>query len=599
MRLCCVPHSPGPGQICAIVLGGARYTESGNFRSSIASLYSLYRMLSNPSTPQIETSTTKAQPPLFSGLGEWVESHPVICLSVFLAVFVCAELGYSLRMPLWHDEIFTSCIAQAPSLASLLHLTQTIDLNPPLSYLLTRLSFHLFGVGTLQTRLPEILGFGLALICVFLFVRRRAGSAYGLLAAAILFSSKAVEPAIDGRPYGLVFGFGALALVAWQSSSICQQRGISTLASDLVLCLSLGALLLSHVLSLLVWGAVVLAEAAQIRATRRVVASRVLALVLPLAATAFYIPLFDLHATASFPPGFQAHYSEIFDYYASRTSRELISISCAVALIAIIAGRQWLRPAAQYAFTRSEWVAVCVILLSPVALIWRLAYQHAAFFYRYADFAAMGFAILISGLLCRLTANRPTPAVLAAIAFLIASSRWQHAVMFVAEGHILRHSEPTIAYIDTQVSDTMDLPLVVNSGVDFLEMCYHEPARLLGRTYYLTAPQISLQYTNANIFGGIPTELREFQLGGHSEPYAAFILRQRHFYLVADNRDHDEDWLLRKLPSDGAHLRLVRLVENSYSYHDRNLYEVTFAETALTHSNTPSAPGAPPLTTER
>src|SRR5580698_5485838 len=118
--------------------------------------------------------------------GSWVENHPAVGLLVLLLIWALAALKYSLAFPLWHDEIFTFFIAQAPGLHDLFHLTANIDLNPPLSYLLTRASFDLFGVGTLQCRLPEILGFALAIVGIFLFVRRRTGNAYGLLAAALL-----------------------------------------------------------------------------------------------------------------------------------------------------------------------------------------------------------------------------------------------------------------------------------------------------------------------------------------------------------------------------------------------------------------------------
>ncbi len=60
--------------------------------------------------------------------------------STYWHSLILAQLGYSLASPLWHDEI------------------RRVDLNPPLSYLLTRLSFDLFDVGMLQCRLPEIAG---------------------------------------------------------------------------------------------------------------------------------------------------------------------------------------------------------------------------------------------------------------------------------------------------------------------------------------------------------------------------------------------------------------------------------------------------------
>ena len=443
----------------------------------------------------------------FSGLGDWVESHYFSSLLILFVIYLCAHLGYSLRMPLWHDEIFTWNIAQAPSLRDLLHLTRTVDLNPPLSYLLTRATFHLFGVGTLQTRLPEIAGFWMAVVCVSLFVRRRAGSAYAILAAVILFASKTTDPAIDGRPYGLMFGFGALMLVAWQSSTMAQDRGSQSLSSDLLLAVSAAALLLTHVFGLFLWAAIVAAEAVHSLERRKLTPSRLAALFLPLACAWFYIPIFRSHTAESFPPAFQAHLSGIFSYFANRTTLEFESIAFAVVLFAAIGGLPWLTPASRFVLSRPEWVAVLCYLLTPVLIIARLTRDHGAFFNRYGDAAMLGTAILFTVLLCRLTANRPAAAFLAAVIFLFFSSRMQHTAVFVWQGHIFRHSEPAIIPFHLSPVATQDLPLVINSGIVFVEMNNHESPQLLDRTYYLTGGPVALHYTNASIFEGMPDEV--------------------------------------------------------------------------------------------
>ncbi len=525
----------------------------------------------SPPEPAVQSGFTGP----FSGVGNWVESHYLSSLLILFAIYLCAHLGYSLRIPLWHDEIYTWYIAQAPSLPALLHLTRTIDLNPPLSYLLTRVTFHLFGVGTLQTRLPEMAGFWLAVVCISLFVRRRAGSAFAILAAVILFAGKTTEPAIDGRPYGLMFGFGALMLLAWQSSTIAQDRSArgSQLRSNLLMAFAATALLLTHVFGLFLWAAVVAAEATCSFERRRLNPDRILALVLPLAATLSYIPIFRFHAAASFAPEFQAHLSSIFGYFADRTVRELKALAFTVLVIAAVGGLSWLRPAPRFVLTRPEWVAVACFLLTPVLIIIRLTPGHGAFFYRYGDAAMLGTAILFTVLLCRLTANRPAAAVLAAVILLFFSSRMQHTYMFVSQGRIFRHTEPTIVPFHLEPLAPADLPLVVNSGIVFMEMNNHESPQFLDRTYYLTGGPVALHYTNATIFEGMAKDVEAFHLHGHAEPYPDFIRRHPHFYLLAADHDYPEDWLLRKLAADGAHLRLLGTVDNSYR--DHNLYDVT------------------------
>ncbi len=527
----------------------------------------------SPSGPALQRSFTGP----FAGAGNWVESHYISSLLILFAIYLCAHLGYSLRIPLWHDEIFTFYIAQAPSVRDLLHLTRTIDLNPPLSYLLTRASFHLFGVGTLQTRLPEIAGFWLALVCISLFVRRRAGSTFAILAAVILFASKTTEPAIDGRPYGLMFGFGALMLVLWQSSTMAHThsaRSSQSLGSDFLLAFAATALLLTHVFGLFLWAAIAAAEAAHSWERKQFTPSRLVALLLPLACTwFFYVPIFRAHAASSFPPTFQAHLSDIFGYFADRTTLELKALGFTIPLVGAVGGLFWLRPAPRFVLTWPEWVAVFCFLLTPVLIIASLAPRHGAFFYRYGDAAMLGTAILFTVLLCRLTANRPAAALLAAVIFLFFSSRMQNAYMFVAQDRIFCHTEPTIVPFHPVPLATSDLPLVINSGIVFIEMNNHESPKLLDRTFYLTGGPVALHYTNATIFEGMPDEVEAFHLHGHAEPYPTFVHQYPHFYLLASDHDFPEDWLLRKLHDDGAKMHLLGTIDNSYR--DHNLYEVT------------------------
>jgi hypothetical protein len=370
-----------------------------------------------------------------------------------------------------------------------------------------------------------------------------------------------------------MFGFGALALLAWQSSTIAQDQFRSSRRADFFLGLSAAALLLTHVFGLFLWGAIVAAETVNMIQKRRLVPSRILALTLPLIATWTYLPIFRLHAAGVYPPAFQAHLAVIPAFYFDRTSREVIAVIITVLLLAIIGGRQYLYLARRFAFTPAELTAAIAIALIPVVLIVRLASDHAAFFYRYGDISLIGLALLITALLCRITGNRSTPAVLAAMVFLISSLRWQHAVTFAAQGRIFRHGEPLLIPYHPEALAGTDLPIVVNSGIVFLEMNYHESPAMLARTYYLTDGAVAVRYTHANIFEGIPVEIEAFHLSGRSQPYTAFLQQHPRFYLLASDHDYPEDWLLRKLHHDGAHLRLVGNVPNSYR--DHNLYEVT------------------------
>jgi hypothetical protein len=121
------------------------------------------------------------------------------------------------------------------------------------------------------------------------------------------------------------------------------------------------------------------------------------------------------------------------------------------------------------------------------------------------------------------------------------------------------------------------LPFVDASGLTFLEMDSREDTRFLSRVYYLTDPSGSMSYAHANIFEGMQTEKDAFPIRAKVEQYSIFV-RQHPTFLVFGTYDYPEDWLLRRLQADGAHLRLLQTVGDP-QFKDRELWQVTFATT--------------------
>ncbi len=501
--------------------------------------------------------------------------HAGLAFCCLLLVYLAAELGYSLSAPLWHDELFTFYIAQALSVRSMLSEIRTVDLNPPLSYLLTRLSFRLFGVGTLQCRLPEIAGFALALLSIFCFVGRRAGSAFGLLAAALLFGSRAGELVFQARPYGLLLGTGAAALACWQAASLHGQRR-SRLA-EAGLFLSLTALLSTHIFGIFVWASLAAGEAVAIGKRRRWAPLRLLALVLPLGVTLLYLPLLHNHAQAAFPSAFQPGGTEIFLFYVGHVDRELIALTLAAAVIALTRGRAFLRGSAGFVLTGPEWVAVSSLTAAPLFLIGTLIVSHGAFFDRYGVVACLGTAVLFSVLFCWWTGGRASAAAVALVMCLLVTQRLPNAITAVARGQILQRTEPRVSPLAAALFPDPTLPVVAASGLTFLEMQRREPRSLLQRIFYLTDPGAALREAHATIFEGMPEEARLFHLAGEVMTYPAFLRAHPVFYVLG-TYDYPEDWLLRTLQEDGAQLTVLGRADGAYKDHE--IYRVSMPVSA-------------------
>jgi 4-amino-4-deoxy-L-arabinose transferase-like glycosyltransferase len=126
---------------------------------------------------------------------------------------------------MWNDELYTYYVAVLPSMHDVWNaLLARGEQTPPLFFVITRLSFRLFGVNELSIRLPEIIAVWGMTLCLYAFVRRRMSSLSALCAALFPLVTTAYPYAYEARAYGLVLGFAALALLSWQSATNATSR---------------------------------------------------------------------------------------------------------------------------------------------------------------------------------------------------------------------------------------------------------------------------------------------------------------------------------------------------------------------------------------
>lgn len=139
-------------------------------------------------------------------------------LALIVAIFGGSAILRSFR-PLWFDELFTFHLSRLKSLHELF-VALPADGNPPLNYLLTHGFMAVLGEKELATRMTAIMGVTFAVVAVFLFVWRWAGPMQALLGAINCAGSYIGSYySHEGRPYGLLLGWTALALVSWQAAA--------------------------------------------------------------------------------------------------------------------------------------------------------------------------------------------------------------------------------------------------------------------------------------------------------------------------------------------------------------------------------------------
>ena len=263
----------------------------------------------------------------------YLDRHPWILFAITILAFLPAVLYSSQKKLLWHDELFTYYIAQAPTMSAMLHMTRTLDLNPPLNYILVRALFHVLPNTPIVCRIPAMAGFVLAMGCLFFWIAKRFGPAWGATAALLLVTGAALQYALEARPYGLELGFISLGFFGWQSAleSPLDRPRQQLPALVLVLLGGLGALL-SHVFAIFAWTVLILAEVIRIRLGGKLNWPLISALLLPLLAVGTYIPLVRSHQAAYFPPAFQASLLGIGSFYTDYFAHLLMPLIWAAVL---------------------------------------------------------------------------------------------------------------------------------------------------------------------------------------------------------------------------------------------------------------------------
>ncbi|MEO7029828.1 MAG: glycosyltransferase family 39 protein [Acidobacteriaceae bacterium] len=134
-------------------------------------------------------------------------------------LFCCVTLLQAHVKLLWGDEFVTFWIGRQRSFAGIWGALEAgTDPNPPLMHVLNWWSTSLLGTGPIAIRLPSILGMGLGLVCLWVFLRRRFAPVYAAAGCLALMATRGFDYAYDARSYSLLMGFAMAAVLLWSLS---------------------------------------------------------------------------------------------------------------------------------------------------------------------------------------------------------------------------------------------------------------------------------------------------------------------------------------------------------------------------------------------
>lgn len=465
--------------------------------------------------------------------------------------------------PLWHDELYTYYIAKAATLKEFLTQITHLDLQPPLGYVLSRISLKLLGNSPLATRMPSMLGFTAASICLYYFVRRRLGRFYGLLATGVFWLTPFSRYGVEARPYGLVVGFFALAMLGWQEITDGSRRGLGLLA----IALGVWGMIVSQVFSPLLVVIIGMAELVRSVERKQIDWPVWVALIAPSPFVAVYIPIFRrFESWGAVPPEFQASVVKIILFYADVLSAVAVVLLMALTLALFVYRSQPLELAPdRFTACKHEITLVLGLLSLPIVINLALMRSHGAFWPRYCIPTGMGLALLFTYVLAKFTNGSRAAAAVASVFVFVG----------IPAGLILQIAQPhgraMVPQITLQQLDP-SLPLVDASGLTFLEMNHRESDAVLSRVFYLTDRQAAMRYAHATIFEGTGMLRQYWPIRGRVSPYQEFVRNTRHFFVLG-TPDYPEDWLIPKLLDDGAELEFKGELRGS-SYKDDMIFEV-------------------------
>ena len=482
-------------------------------------------------------------------------------LASFVVAFLFGMVGRDVRRPLWHDELFTQYVASASATSGLWNVLSTgVDLNPPVYYLCVRAAASLLGYGSVSTRLPSTLGFLMASLALYVFMRRRVHPWFAIVAALSLPMTASVIYAYEGRPYGLLLGLSAVALAAWQWRSF-QARS----PMPLVVCaLALATAQFTHFYAGLMVLPLAAGEATRVLLRRRIDWGMWVTLAL-----AVGVPLLILRPLVSAARQFAATFwskptlDKLTAFY-----RELpdplgqlliISVGCvAIALVIWPRDRTPLNGAdgapGPTGLQVDEIVATIAMAVLPfVGFV--VAFKTGAFHGRYVVQAVLALGIFVAWGFASLITRRRDAAILLGSLYFVFLGRMAVGALGLITGPV----NPVDALEPLLSKMRPDVPVVASHVLDFLPLAHYSDEGIRKRLVYLMEPPPDPRF-------GLKTADRAVRLLANDAPLRVedldtFVRSHDHFYVYGRS-----SFLVPFLSSRGASVRILGVTEETALY---------------------------------
>ena len=504
---------------------------------------------------------------LLDTLADWMTARSHVCGIFACWLFFMVTAIRAAHVPYWYDELLTMKITALPRFRDVwAALCAGLDLNPPFQYVAVRASQAMFGDGPMATRLPVTVAVLIMSICLFGYLRRRVAIPLAFGGMMMPWLSGAYGFAVDARPYGILLGCAGVVLFCWSAAAGGGRRRAPALAG---LCAGLAIAFASHCYSLMLLVPVALGEAARLWRTRR--PDWVLWAVVAVSAfpTAMYPVLTGANKTRALAASpFHVSFSTAPGAYAELLDQLLWPLLIGILLMVLTVDRRTSSAPPAQTGTKplhEVWALVGFAAIPAVAVLLS-AITTGSFNPRYGSPGIIGIACLAVWAVDRTSGQAARHgAILTALfaAVFIGNFTGQlRAELSRVKVHAAGLSAPQTpsiwmpGYPAIAASAAGDLPIVIASGMHFLEIDHFAEDSVVARTYYLTDVDAALKRTGAAWFDSTyPAMKRMLHLRANIEPAGEFLARRQAFLLYSSG--YLVEWLPQELMAHGWRIRLL------------------------------------------
>jgi hypothetical protein len=468
-------------------------------------------------------------------------------LLALVAYAMVRSLVYARAKPLWFDEFLTLAVSRQADFRAIHEaLSQGVDGQPQLFYMVERSAAWLIPNEHIGYRLLSVLGFACTLTLLYVFVKTRNGAKPAFICASLLLTTQLFTYyAAEARPYSILTACIALSLV-------CYQRAPAALwVGGMFVSLLFASML--HYYAVLFVLPFFLAESTVLYKTKLVRFSVWLALLVAPAPLIISLPLLlrlkQLWGAHFWNQSYIGPGYGIFFGSASEWGTALAGITV-VALLAsfLSATREPEDARGSSAASVAERVLILSLILLPMAAYTAAKITHAPFVNRYFLPAILGIAAAVGYILAQV---KPRSIMLAAI-FVLFLIGVQELLFWKS---IRSAGAPFGRFANlAEAVHRESLPIVVSDLNMYLQVCHYASPELRQRILALVDPGDSVIYTGTDTAEKIAVILRSYAPITVLD-YAPFAASHPAFLLYSNRTE--ADWWPGRLLHDGHRLQVL------------------------------------------